>query len=97
MASVPFTLLDIGLDHAMQPTLQGLLPVRNGEFTTLQKNAFKWPDRLKQAVAVCNALTLINRTHVVGDGPEREAFQAVEAQFLVSGLSIILFDAVFIS
>ena len=54
-----------------------------GEFTQVQKNAFRWPDRLKQAVAICNALTLINKNHVVGDIAEKEAFQAVEAQFLV--------------
>lgn len=61
-----------------------MLPVDSGEFTSLQRSAFWWPDRLKQAAAVCNALTLINRKQVVGDIPEREAFKAVEAQFLVS-------------
>ena len=68
----------------LQPELQGMLPVDSGEFTSLQRSAFWWPDRLKQAAAVCNALTLINRKQVVGDIPEREAFKAVEAQFLVS-------------
>ncbi len=72
---------------AMQPELQGMLPVERGEFTTLQRSAYRWPDRLKQAAAVCNALTLINRNHVVGDVPEAEAFKAVEAQFLVSSVT----------
>lgn len=56
----------------------------SGNFTQVQKNALRWPDRLKQAVAICNTLTLINKNHVVGDVAEKEAFQAVEAQFLVS-------------
>ena len=56
----------------------------DGSFTQVQKHAFRWPERLKQAVAVCNALTLINKNHVVGDISEKEAFKAVEAQFLVS-------------
>lgn len=68
----------------LQPDLQGILPVVDGSFTQVQKSAFRWPERLKQAVAVCNALTLINKNHVVGDISEKEAFQAVEAQFLVS-------------
>lgn len=68
----------------VQPDLQGILPVVDGSFTQVQKNAFRWPSRLKQAVAVCNALTLISKNHVVGDISEKEAFQAVEAQFLVS-------------
>lgn len=74
----------------LQPDLQGMLPVENAKFTSLQKSAFRWPDRLKQAAALCNTLTLINRNHVVGDVPEREAFKAVEAQFLVSLEAIYL-------
>lgn len=68
----------------LQPDLQGILPVVDGSFTQVQKNAFRWPAPLKQAVAVCNALTLINKKHVVGDVSEQKAFEAVEAQFLVS-------------
>ena len=68
----------------LQPDLQGLLPVVDGSFTQVQKNAFRWPDPLKQAVAVCNALTLINKKHVVGEVSEKKTFEAVEAQFLVS-------------
>jgi len=68
----------------LQPEFQGMLPVEEGEFTTLQRSAFRWPDRLKQAAAVCNALSLVSRKQAVGDGCEREVFKAVEAQFLVS-------------
>jgi len=68
----------------LQPEFQGMLPVEEGEFTTLQRSAFRWPDRLKQAAAVCNALSLVSRKQAVGDVCEREVFKAVEAQFLVS-------------
>lgn len=50
----------------------------------MQKDAMRWPNGLKQAAAVCNSLTLINRSQVVGELDERRAFQAVEARFLVS-------------
>ncbi len=69
---------------ALQPEFQGMLPVEEGEFTTLQRSAFRWPDRLKQAAAVCNALSFVSRKQAVGDVCEREVFKAVEAQFLVS-------------
>lgn len=68
-----------------------MLPVVDGHFLPqLQKNSFRWPDRLKQAVAVCNTLTFISKSHVVGDVSEKEAFQAVEAQFLVSTAGIYI-------
>ena len=60
------------------------------EFTTLQRSAFRWPDRLKQAAAVCNALSLVSRKQAVGDVCEREVFKAVEAQFLVSRVAPLL-------
>ena len=67
----------------LQLNLHGLLPVVDEEFSPMQRNAFRWPDQLRQAVAVCNSLTLLTKNHVVGDAAEKEAFQAVEAQFLV--------------
>ena len=67
-----------------------MLPVEEGEFTTLQRSAFRWPDRLKQAAAVCNALSLVSRKQAVGDVCEREVFKAVEAQFLVSRVAPLL-------
>ncbi|DBA96365.1 TPA: hypothetical protein ACH3X3_002538 [Trebouxia sp. C0006] len=68
------------------PEFQGMLPVEEGEFTTLQRSAFRWPDRLKQAAAVCNALSFVSRKQAVGDVCEREVFKAVEAQFLERNL-----------
>ena len=46
--------------------------------------AMHWPNRLKQALAVCNSLTLIGRNQLVGDDADKQAFKAVEARFLVS-------------
>ncbi len=46
--------------------------------------AMRWPNRLKQALAVCNSLTLIGRNQLVGDDADKQAFKAVEARFLVS-------------
>lgn len=57
------------------------------QFLSLQKDAVRWPNGLKQAAAVCNSLTLIGRDLVVGELDERRAFKAVEARFLVSPLS----------
>lgn len=54
-----------------------------GQLLGLQQTALRWPNGLRQAAAVCNSLTLINKSHVVGDLGERRAFQAVEARFMV--------------
>lgn len=68
----------------MQPELHGLVPVEQGSYTGLHSMAMGWPDRLKQALAVCNSLTLIGRNQLVGDDADKQAFKAVEARFLVS-------------
>ena len=68
----------------MQSDLHGLLPVVAGQFLSLQSDALRWPDGLKQAAALCNSLTMINKVKVVGELSERRAFNAVEARFLVS-------------
>ena len=60
------------------------MPVLNGTFEPLQKTALRWSNRLKQAVAVCNSLVMINKSTVVGADMERSMFKAVEARFLVS-------------
>ena len=61
-----------------------MLPVAAGQFLSLQQDAVRWPNSLRQAAAVCNALTLINRSQVVGELGERRAFVKAEARFLVS-------------
>ena len=66
----------------MQAALHGVLPVHQGQFDTLQQNGMRWSNRLKQAMAVCNGLSWINKT-VVGLDMERSMFKAVEARFLV--------------
>ena len=63
-----------------------MVPVHNGEFEPLQQSAQRWSNRLKQGVAVCNSLVVINKTTVVGADMERSMFKAVEARFLVSWL-----------
>ena len=69
----------------MQAALHGVLPVHKGQFETLQQNAMRWDNRLRQAMAVCNGLVLINKT-VVGMDLERNMFKAVEARFLVGSV-----------
>lgn len=59
-----------------------MLPVHKGLFDSLQQNAMRWNNRLRQGMAVCNGLALINKT-VVGEDLERNMFKAVEARFLV--------------
>lgn len=60
-----------------------MVPASNGRFEALQQNAVQWHNRLKQAAAVCNGLTMISKTLVVGDDMERKLFKGVEARFLV--------------
>ena len=67
----------------MQAELHGVLPVHKSRFEPLQKSAFRWSNRLKQAVAVCNSLTYVNKGTVAGADMERSMFKAVEARFLV--------------
>ena len=74
----------------MQAALHGVLPVHKGQFETLQQNAMRWNNRLRQAMAVCNGLALINKT-VVGVDMERSMFKAVEARFLV-GAYVLYFS-----
>ncbi|KAL0048212.1 hypothetical protein WJX82_010068 [Trebouxia sp. C0006] len=62
--------------------LAGVLPVHKGEFQAIQQSALRWSNRLKQAVAVCNSLTMVNKNTVVGADMERSMFKAVEARFL---------------
>ena len=69
----------------VQPELHGMLPVEEGHFTGLQQLATRWSDQLKTAAALCNSLTLVSKTNLVGDLADKQAFSAVEARFLVSG------------
>ncbi|DBA71770.1 TPA: hypothetical protein ACH3X2_011036 [Trebouxia sp. C0005] len=66
----------------LQTELAGVLPVHKGEFQPIQQSALRWSNRLKQAVAVCNSLTMVNKNTVVGVNMERSMFKAVEALFL---------------
>lgn len=68
----------------LQPELHGMVPVEGGHFTGLQQSATHWPDNLKQAAALCTSLTLVSKNQVAGDLADKQAFKAVEAQFLVS-------------
>lgn len=72
----------------VQAELHGVLPVQSGEFQAMQKHALRWPNRLKQAVAVCNSLNLVGKHTVAGADMERTLFKAVEARFLVRKCSI---------
>ena len=67
----------------LQTELAGVLPVHKGEFQPIQQSALRWSNRLKQAVAVCNSLTMVNKNTVGGVDMERSMFKAVEARFLV--------------
>ncbi|DBA99058.1 TPA: hypothetical protein ACH3X1_014197 [Trebouxia sp. C0004] len=62
--------------------LHGMIPVVAGQFLSLQSDAIRWPNRLKQAAAVCNSLTQISKSKVVGELGEQRAFNAVEARFV---------------
>ena len=68
-----------------QAELHGVLPVHHGQFEPIQKSALHWRNRLRQAVAVCNSLNMVNKHMVVGVDMERTMFKAVEARFLVCG------------
>ena len=72
----------------MQAELHGVLPVQSSEFQALQKSALRWPNRLKQAVAVCNSLNMVGKHTVGGVDMERTLFKAVEARFMVGTQSI---------
>ena len=63
--------------------MHGMLPVQNGKFGPLQSAANQWSNKLTQAAAACNGLTMINRSTVAGDELESALFKAVEARFLV--------------
>ena len=65
----------------MQAELHGVIPVTDGCFEPLQQSAIRWSNALRQAAAVCNSLTLINKTTVVGEEVEQKLFKLVEARF----------------
>lgn len=79
----------------MQADLHGILPVHKGEFELLQKSALRWSNRLKQAVAVCNSLSMVSKNTVAGVDMERAMFKAVEAHFLVSSSSFDIVHTAF--
>lgn len=68
----------------VQAELYGVLPVQQQAFAGLQRSAVKWNNRLIQAAAVCNGLTWVNRTAVVGEEVELSLYRLAEARFLVS-------------
>ena len=68
----------------LQANLHGVLPVHQGSFASLQQNALRWSNRLKQACAVCHSLSMVGKTSVAGLDVERALFKAVEARFLVN-------------
>ena len=67
----------------VQAELHGVLPVQSSEFQALQQSALRWPNRLTQAVAVCNSLNMVGKHTVAGVDMERALFKAVEARFMV--------------
>lgn len=71
------------LPSLAQAELHGILPVKSNRFEPLQQTAVHWSNTLKQAAAVCNSLTLVNKHTVAGFDVERSLFKAVEARFLV--------------
>lgn len=75
---------------AMQATMHGVLPVVAGKFSSLQSNAGTWSNKLTQAAAACNGLTMINKSTVAGDDLESGLFKTVEARFLVNVLLCML-------
>ena len=64
--------------------------MHKGQFESLQQNALRWNNRLRQALAVCNGLSWINKT-LVGVDMERSMFKAVEARFLVGTFFLFFF------
>lgn len=72
----------------VQAELHGVLPVQSGDFQAMQKSALRWPNRLKQAAAVCNSLNMVGKHTVAGVDMERTMFKAVEAHFLVRSLPV---------
>ena len=70
--------------YLLQAHLHGVLPVHKAAFTSLQQNALRWGNRLKQALAVCHSLSMVTKVEVAGADMERSLFKAVEARFLVS-------------
>ena len=70
----------------VQQELQGMLPVVKSNFEALQQDAVHWPNSLKQCAAVCNSLNYVNKSQLVGDGADFEAFKSCEARFSVSHL-----------
>ena len=72
------------LTLSLQVGLHGVVPVTRGCFEPLQENAIMWSNRLKQAFAVCNGLTMFNKNTVVGDDLGHCLFKLVEARFKAS-------------
>ena len=68
----------------VQAELHGVLPVQQKAFVGLQRSGVNWSNRLIQAAAVCNGLTWVNRTAVVGEEAELSLYRLAEARFLVS-------------
>ena len=64
--------------------MHGVIPIVEGESKGLQQNSVRWGNKLKQAVAVCNGLTMINKLRIAGDDVEQTLFKMVEARFVVS-------------
>ena len=67
----------------LQANLHGMVEVHRGNFKPLQSNAAYWSSHLKQAVAVCNGLTWVSKTMIVGDDLDRKLFKMIEAHFAV--------------
>ena len=74
-------------DLLVQAHLHGVLPVYKACITSLQQNASRWSNRLRQAFAVCHSLNMVTKVAVAGVDMERTLFKAVEARFLVSSSS----------
>ena len=66
-----------------------MVQIVDGESKGLQQSSVRWGNKLKQAVAVCNGLTMINKLQIAGDSMEQMLFKMVEARFVVSLLSIL--------
>ena len=69
---------------SLQPELHGFVPVVRGTvFGELQRSATSWPNGLRQCIAVCNSLNLVNKHRLAGENADYEAFRSCEARFMV--------------
>lgn len=62
---------------------------QDGEITGPRREAIRWDNNVRKALALCNDLVPLHRSVLAGSQDEKQAFKSVEASFVVRATQLL--------